>query len=219
MYNVSLGEMTLPVAPSKITMKTRNNNKTMELIDGSEINFLRSPGLTEYSFEFLIPHVKYPFAEYPQGFQPAKYFLDGLKKLKNEKKIFAFTVKRTISGGKVLFSDSQNVCLEDYTINEDSNNGLDFIASVTLKEYIERKTTNNQMLLVTQDSVIVKEEKHRDKKKDAPSNYTVRKGDSLWKICKAELGDGAKYKEIAALNGISNPNLIYPGQVIKFDKT
>jgi hypothetical protein len=65
LYKVSFGEITLPVAPSKITMKTRNNNKTMELIDGSEINFLRSPGITEYSFEFLIPHVKYPFAEYP----------------------------------------------------------------------------------------------------------------------------------------------------------
>ena len=45
--------------------------------------------------------------------------------------------------------------------------------------------------------------------------YTVKKGDCLWNIAKRELGDGAKYKEIAKKNGISDPNRIYPGQVLK----
>lgn len=30
-----------------------------------------------------------------------------------------------------------------------------------------------------------------------------------------ELGDGTRYKEIAKLNNISNPNKIYPGQVFR----
>ena len=52
----------------------------------------------------------------------------------------------------------------------------------------------------------------------APSGktYTVKKGDCLWNIAKLLLGDGSRYTEIYALNRdkITNPNLIYPGQVL-----
>jgi len=43
----------------------------------------------------------------------------------------------------------------------------------------------------------------------------VVKGDTLWHIAKKYLGNGARYPEIAKLNNIKNPNLIYPGQVFK----
>jgi nucleoid-associated protein YgaU len=39
-----------------------------------------------------------------------------------------------------------------------------------------------------------------DRKADAGPTYTVRKGDSLWRIAERTLGDGARYKQIAALN-------------------
>ncbi|MBR4934415.1 MAG: LysM peptidoglycan-binding domain-containing protein, partial [Anaerotignum sp.] len=45
--------------------------------------------------------------------------------------------------------------------------------------------------------------------------YTVQKGDCLWNIAKKQLGDGTKYRQIAEKNGISDPNKIYPGQVLK----
>lgn len=48
----------------------------------------------------------------------------------------------------------------------------------------------------------------------APSrSYTVVPGDTLWGIAQLYYGDGTRYPEIAAANGIENPNLIYPGQV------
>lgn len=45
--------------------------------------------------------------------------------------------------------------------------------------------------------------------------YTVKKGDTLWKIAKEFYGDGSKYNKIvdANTNKIANPNLIYVGQV------
>lgn len=44
---------------------------------------------------------------------------------------------------------------------------------------------------------------------------TVRPGQSLWRIAEAAYGDGVRYVEIFAANRgqISDPNLIYPGQV------
>ena len=44
--------------------------------------------------------------------------------------------------------------------------------------------------------------------------YTVKSGDSLWAIAEKNLGNGARYPEIKALNGLTS-NLIHPGQTLK----
>lgn len=51
--------------------------------------------------------------------------------------------------------------------------------------------------------------------KPESKTYTVKSGDSLWKIAQKELGNGSKYPQIAKLNGITNPNKIKVGQVLK----
>lgn len=50
--------------------------------------------------------------------------------------------------------------------------------------------------------------------KPAARTYTVRAGDNLSAIAARY---GTTYQALAAKNGISNPNLIYPGQVLKID--
>lgn len=47
------------------------------------------------------------------------------------------------------------------------------------------------------------------------TTHTVVKGDTLWAIAEKYLGSGAKYTQLAAINNIPNPDLIYVGQVIK----
>ncbi len=44
--------------------------------------------------------------------------------------------------------------------------------------------------------------------------YTVESGDTLWAISERFYGDGSKYQIIADASGISNPDLIQPGQVL-----
>ncbi|BBX44863.1 LysM peptidoglycan-binding domain-containing protein [Mycobacterium cookii] len=44
--------------------------------------------------------------------------------------------------------------------------------------------------------------------------YTVESGDTLWAISERFYGDGSKYQVIADASGISNPDLIHPGQVL-----
>jgi LysM repeat protein len=48
----------------------------------------------------------------------------------------------------------------------------------------------------------------------APRTYTVASGDTLWAISERFYGDGNKYRVIADASGISNPDLIQPGQVL-----
>ena len=50
--------------------------------------------------------------------------------------------------------------------------------------------------------------------KPAYSSYTVKAGDSLWRIAQRLLGSGERYTEIKALNGLQS-DMIYPAQVLK----
>lgn len=49
------------------------------------------------------------------------------------------------------------------------------------------------------------------------NTYTIKWGDSWWKMAQNLWGDGRRYKELAALNGVSNVNaIIRPGQIIRY---
>jgi LysM repeat protein len=48
----------------------------------------------------------------------------------------------------------------------------------------------------------------------AVQTYTVAGGDTLWAIAERFYGDGNRYGEVASANGIANPDLIHPGQVL-----
>lgn len=89
-----------PVAPAKLSIKINNQNKTLTLINGGEVNLIKSPGLTDIAIdELLLPAVqKYPFAVYENGFQNAKYYLKKLEKWKKSKKPVTFTMSRTTPG-------------------------------------------------------------------------------------------------------------------------
>lgn len=48
--------------------------------------------------------------------------------------------------------------------------------------------------------------------------YIVKRGDNLWGIAKRFYGRGDLFRVIAKENNIKNPNLIYPGQMIRIPK-
>lgn len=221
-YYFFLDKVLLPVAPSRLEIKIKNQNKTINLINEGEVNLIKKPGLTEIEFEALLPQIKYPFAAYVDGFKPASYYLEKIEQLKVNKKPFQFIVSRTSPSGKLLFDTNMKVTLEEYSIIEDADEGLDVKVVITLKQYrdlstkiINIKTSLLSATSSTNSAKKVTVTKKRPVTREVPKTYTVKKGDTLWLIAKKYLGDGAKYKEIAKLNNIKNPNLIRPGQVLR----
>lgn len=216
MYYFYLDKILLPIPPPKLQLKISNKNKTLTLIDTGEVNLLKTPGLTEISFETEIPHTKYPYCTYANDFIPIDTFLAVFEKLKNDKKPFIFTVSRFLPNGDMTFDTNMRVSMEDYTIAEDVKEGFDVKVNIKLKEY--RNYLSETLEVDTDDNGNATASLNKEREtKEKPKTYTVKKGDNLWSICKKYLGNGGKCYEIAKLNNISNPSLIYPGQVIKFE--
>lgn len=223
MYNFFLDGVQLPVAPPSMKTIINNKNKTITLIDEGEVNLLKKPGLTDFEFTVLLPNVQYPFAVYPNGYRPASFYLEKLEQLKlNQKKPFQFIVNRMNPNGKLLFGTNITVSLEDYEIDEDAENGFDVEVVIKLKQYknfgtklLKISSTTSKTASNTKQAT-VQQQRSTDSKKTVKS-HTVKSGDTLWAISKRYLGDGSKYMQLAKLNNIKNPNLIYPGQVIRLE--
>lgn len=219
MYGFFLDSVQLPVAPPKLDTKITNKNKTITLINEGEVNLLKTAGLTELSFDVLLPNAKYPFAVYPEGYQPATHYLDKLEKLKVNREPFQFIVTRSKPNGDLLFDTNMKVTLEEYEIKEDAENGFDIEVAIHLKQYRDYGTKKLVVKTAVKGAQATKKittTKARSSGKTPPKSYTVKAGDTLFAICQKQLGNGEKYKEIAKLNGIKNPNAIKVGQVIKF---
>lgn len=65
-----------------------------------------------------------------------------------------------------------------------------------------------------EDNTEVEETEDTEDTEDTAKSYTIQEGDTLWGICERFYNDGSKCYKLAELNGIENPNLIYPGDTI-----
>lgn len=217
-YQMYLADVLMPVTPEKVSVKMNNQNKTFTLINGEEINILQSAGLTSVTFDLMLPHVSYPFAN--GNMQTAQYYLSHLERLKTEKQPFQWILNRSKPDGTSLFFSNLTVGLEEYEIKDDAAEGFDIIVSVKLKQWkaYGTKKVNIKQPTAPNGKAKASVQNPPRKQTNAPkaSTYTVQKGDCLWNIAKKHLGNGARYQEIYNLNKdkIKNPNLIYPRQVL-----
>ena len=207
-------QILLPVTPAEIEMKTGNRNKAVYILNFGEMNLAKKPGLQEIRFTALLPGRRYSFVQTEDGFHEPEYFLNCFKEYKATAKPIQLILFRRLADGTQLFCGNMDVLLEDYTVTEKGGEQGDFWVEMCWKEWKTAKSIRYSVKGQNGGNVLVEQGKERQAKTPAVT-YTVKKGDCLWNIAKKQLGDGTKYKEIAQKNGISDPNRIYPGQVLK----
>lgn len=216
-YSVYLGGVLLPVTPDKIKVSINGQNKTVNLLDDSQVNILRTPGLTEAEFNMILPAMKYPWTNgQPQAIST---YLGILESYAVSKQRFQFIVVRARPDGTPIYSTNLTMAIESYDIIDDHENGFDTEVDIKLKQSpyygtknVKLKKKKSKSKTTTQATVTAS----RDTS-SAPqtSSYTVKKGDCLMAIAKKVYGDSSKWREIYSANKStvgSNPNLIYPGQ-------
>ncbi len=215
-----MGTMQIPIPPKELTTTINGKNETMELLGKGEVNVIKPAGLTDIAFKFLLPNSDYPFNESLLfKSKKAKYYIDELEKLKTTKTIFQFIVVRMKPGGQMLAMTNMKCTLENYTIEEDADNGFDSYASVTLKQWklwgakrIEVKTDKDGTAKGS-----VKSDRPTDGKTVA-TQAKASKGQTLQQIIKKQLGNTDNLFQIAALNKIAVPAALAVGQVIQLKK-
>ena len=185
-YTCYLGGMEVPT-PAKLTVKIKGNNKTMTLLNEGEINFLRSPGLTEITVPLIFPML--------DGSRSPSEYLDMLESLKTGKKTTQFILVRSSPDGRRLFDTNMTVSVEDYSIVEDAKKGLDVSVDVNLKQWRDYGTKTaavEQPAASGQPPTVTVEQERDASTAPAAKTYTVKKGDSLWAIAVRYYGKGSE---------------------------
>lgn len=105
----------------------------------------------------------------------------------------------------------ETVLTKDEDVFKDENNQLLKENTNTKNQEVNKsdKTVENNNIIVNDES---NNEKDDDFKKGDEIIYKVKYGDAMWKIA---LKFSVSNKELIKYNKLSNPNLIFPGQVIK----
>lgn len=202
-YHFFVGDLELPFAPSKLKVTIGSNNQTVDLINGSEINILKNPKLTEIEFDCELPRGRqYAFAN---KLVSSKTYTDYFEKLMLNKTPTKLVITRpnpflkgsTGIGGTIKDFESTvlNVSLEGYTLEEDAENAYDVKVSLKFKEYIsygtvKKKVVSNNKVTVSNTTKSVKTNK----------TYIVKSGDCLWNISKKFYGTSNKWKTIYEAN-------------------
>ncbi len=207
-------QILLPVPPSVLELTVNSNNEIINLLDLGDVNILKRPGLTDVNFTVLIPGNSYSFATYESGFKDSAFFLDKFKSYKKSQKPLRLIIYRETYEGMPLFDQNLSVSLEEYTVTEQAGEEGDLYIALEFKEYRDYLTPKVTVGRDEQDEPVAYVEPSRAAKEPA-KQYTVKTGDNLWLIAKRELNNGSRHTEIAELNGLKDPHLITPGQVLQ----
>ena len=187
-----------PIPPDKINTKINSQNTTVTLINEGEVNLIKSPGLTDISFDLLLPMFNYPFASYPNGFHDAHWYLEILEYLKASEQPFQLDIYREYPTGVQTHHTNVTVTLEDYQITEDAEeNGFDIVVSVELKTY---KYFGVKILRLSDDGSTYTVERYDAK---SSARITEAYGDEdLYDVCMREFGycDTTLLERIYAMN-------------------
>lgn len=197
-----------PVTPAEVKMTDSIKNTSVIISNIGETTVIEEKGADTISFSCRFPQYREQGVVVATLYDP-KYYYDKLEKWRGLKKPvhFIFTCGFEIDGyytiEKLNYSEKGG---EPGTINCD----------IELKLY-RKPTTRKIDLSPKSNKAEVTSTSGRVDNTITSNTYTVVKGDSLYKIAKAKLGDGSKWKEIYNLNKdkIKDPNAIQIGQVLK----
>ena len=192
----------LPVKPSQFTVTVADHNTVVNVIQLGDINLIGNTGLEEISFSSFFPAKDYNFSNNSERKEPFTY-VEKIKEWRTDREPI-----RLIITGAV----NMECTIESFSYGEQDATG-DVYYSISLKEYkkIKSKTAT---VNTTTGSTSTRTTKAPES--NSGKTYTVKSGDSLWKIAKQFYGDGSQYMKIynANTDKIKSPSLIYPNQTL-----
>ena len=195
-HNNGEQQLTFTVNPKTLRVSRPNTNRVYALAMGGEVNVWGGRGLREVKFATFLPGENSPFFD---GVTPDAA-LAMLKAWQDSGDPVRLIISDTDINDAFLIEDVSE------TLREGDG---DTAVTVSLREYKfpneiapERAETGAETKPTRVDERV------------EPDTWTVKRGDTLWDIACNLYGDGTRWREIAAKNGITNPRTLQIGRVL-----
>lgn len=200
-------QLRLPINPSEVNIRREKQYDTVNIMNIGEIDFAQGEKVKEITFSAFFSkdydpsYCRYPDLPEPQG------AMNQLTAWMMSKKPIRLIITGTIINALVLLAAHNSI----FKGGEPGDVYYDLVC----RTWREVKVRTTAEAAAGTGGVTKSAGRSRADTKTVPKVYTVRAGDSLWKIAKAQLGDGSKYRVIYESNKKiigPDPSLIKPGQ-------
>ena len=195
-------ELQLPVPPLPFGWGAGQNVRELTVNGTGTVYLPGDPAAYSTPLEFLLPAREYPFNG-PGTVPDPYYYIKKLSAWVTGKKIIRYVVPGVVN---------ERVILEELTYEERDGTG-DVYAKVYLKASPALEAVTTQAGAGASGGSGGRAEPETAQ---SAQTYTVAAGDCLSVICRRFYGNGTAlyYNAMAAYNGIKNPHLIHPGDVL-----
>lgn len=227
MYKFYIDGVMLPIAPSYLKVKIDNKDETVDLVNGGTLSILNSPGLTTFSFDFILP--AYPIGNNFGEFHEPDYYTRKLELLKLDKKPFQFVVTRTDDSNMSVVHNLNDtniqVSLNEYQITEDADSyGFHKLVSISLQEY-QLHTTKSDVEIDSNGGTITVPEPERNitvyqytTEVVSGTTHKVKEGDTFQSISQQWYGTMDYWEAIAKYNGLDPNTELKEGMYLSMSK-
>lgn len=203
--------LALSMLPEKTKQKGDAAFQIYDIINVGEVRIPRGTNLLTFSWNGTLPGKSRRNASYikTQYWQSPEEIQNIWERWRKEGTKLRLMVTET--------PINHDVYLDGYTAEATGGNGdYEYTISFVEAKPIEVYTVSELNIKPKAQTNATSSSTRPPAPKAAAKTYTVKSGDSLWKIAQATLGKGGRYMEIYNLNKdkIKNPSLIYPGQVL-----
>jgi len=186
------------VNPSRIAVSRPNTNRVRDLAMGGSVNIWGGRGLRSVKLETFLPAETSPF----YTGQAPETALSMLKSWQDSGDPVRLIISGTDINDAFLIEDVTETLAEG-----DRDVGL----TLTLREY---KFKSALAALAGDGGSTAAVSQTRTDERVTPQTYTVKQGDTLWDIACRFYGDGTKWGDIAAKNGVADPRKLEIGKVL-----
>ncbi len=205
------GRIHFPINPERVTAQTGAKIQTFEVITLGDIALPRGSIPARFSWDGILPGEVRKDAGYVKNWRSPKEILGVLSVWRNNGEKLRLLVTETPINHDVYIDTLQ------HTWGGGHGDAQYSITLVQARELVIPTEAERQAKQAGGQAIAPLPAAKRPAP-PTPKTYTVKSGDSLYAIAKRTLGDGGKWKEIYTANASvigKDPNLIYPGQVLR----
>lgn len=197
-------EIILPVTPSSYQVETGQGIQVVNLTQFGDYALAGYPSIYAFTLDCMFPAQSYPFMVGGSTPDPNLY-IEFFERAVKERQVLRFVVSDTLVSNEVLVESMR------YGEQDGTN---DVYVTLSLMPY-----RRLQVASAPSNTPTPAPPKGAARTGDAPSvtqqSYTIKRGDTLWGICRRFYGEGKLAYPLAKLNQIKNADLIYDGDTIK----